>query len=160
MTGFNNHGTPLKNIPIWFYKQPKGCLSPSAMTLYSNSSRLRAKVHGGCRLTFEEIARDMKWRKPSSEENKVRSSYQLFLFKLRWVRRIWNFLPNSFWKENCWYLSEASPAIVMISYICTDIIVSKADVWNKIMVRKRAAAFEVWSNKESWKFRTCTVKND
>ena len=114
------------------------------------------KVHSGCRLTFEEIAHDMKWRKPSSEENKVQSSYQLFLFKLRWVRRIWNFISNSFWKEKCWYLSEASPAIVMISYICTDIIVSKADFWN--MVRKRAAAFQVWINQESWKFRTCTVK--
>ena len=108
------------------------------------------------RLTFEEIAHDVKWRKPSSEENKVQSSYQLFLFKLRWVRRIWNFISNSFWKENCWYLSEASPAIVMISYIYTDIIVSKADFWN--MVRKRAAAFQVWNNQESWKFRTCTVK--
>ena len=103
---------------------------------------------------------DVKWRKLSSEENIVRSSYWLFLFKLRWVRRIWNFISNSFWKENCWYLSEASPAIVMISYICTDIIVSKADVWNKIMVRKRAAAFQVWNNQESWKFRTCTVKNN
>ena len=126
--------------------------------LWRNSFKLRAKVHGGCRLTFEEIARDMKWRKPSSEENKVQSSYQLFLFKLRWVRRIWNFISNSFWKENCWYLAEASPAIVMISYICTDIIISKADFWN--MVRKRAAAFQVWNNQESWKFRTCTVKNN
>ena len=106
--------------------------------------------------TNEEIAHDMKWRKPSSEENKVQSSYQLFLFKLRWVRRIWNFISNSFWKENCWYLAEASPAIVMISYICTDIIISKADFWN--MVRKRAATFQVWNNQESWKFRTCMVK--
>ena len=27
MTGFYNHDTPPINIPIWFYKQPKGCLS-------------------------------------------------------------------------------------------------------------------------------------
>ena len=115
-----------------------------------------------CRLTFEEITHDgphdVEWRKPSSEENIVRSSYWLVLFKLRWVSRIWNFISNSLWKENCWYLSEASPAIVMISYICTDIIVSKADFWN--MVKKRAAAFPVWNNQESWKFRTCTVKNN
>ena len=44
----------------------------------------------------------------------------------------------------------------MISYIGTDIIVSKAFFWN--MVRKRAAAFQVWNNQESLKFRTCTVK--
>ena len=121
-----------------------------------NSFKLRAKGHGGFRLTSEEIVHDMKWRKPSSDENIVQSSYWLFLFKLRWVRHIWNIISNSFWKENCWYLSEASPAIVMISYVCTDIIVSKAVFWN--MVRKRAAAFQVWNNQESWKFRTCTVK--
>ena len=27
------------------------------------SFKLRAKVHGGCRLTFEEFARDVQWRK-------------------------------------------------------------------------------------------------
>ena len=88
----------------------------------------------------------------------MRSSYWLFLFKLRWVRQIWNFISNPFWKENCWYPSEASPAIVMISYICTDIIVSKAEFRN--MVRKRAAVFQVWNNQEIWKFRSCTVKNN
>ena len=109
--------------PNWWEKG----LTYTPGLLWRNSFNLRAKVHGGCRLTFEEIAHDVKWRKPSSEENIVRSSYWLFLFKLRWVRRIWNFISNSFWKENCWYLSEASSAIVMISYICTDIIVSTAD---------------------------------
>ena len=86
----------------------------------------------------------------------MQSSYRLFLFKLRWVRRIWGFISNPFWREDCWYLAEASPAIVMISYVCTDIIISKAGFWN--MVRKRAAAFQVWDGQESWKFRSCTVK--
>ena len=73
--------------------------------LWRKSFKLRAKVHCSCRLTFEEIAHDVEWPKPSNEENIVRSSYCLFLFKLRWVRRIWNCISNSFWKENCWYLS-------------------------------------------------------
>ena len=54
---------------------------------------------------------------PSSKENIVRSSYWWFLFKLRWVRHIWNFISNSFRKENCWYRSKALPEIVIISYM-------------------------------------------
>ena len=61
----------------------------------------------------EEIARDVQWRKPSSKENIVRSSYWWFLFKMRWVRNS----SNSFWKENCWYRPKASPEIVIISYM-------------------------------------------
>ena len=72
-------------------------------TLWRNSFNLRAKIHGGCRLTFEEIKRNFfQQRKPSSEENIVRSSYwSRCLFTLRWVRHVWDFISNSFWKENC-----------------------------------------------------------
>ena len=76
---------------------------------------LRAKVQNVRRLTFEEIARDMQCRKPSSKENIVRSCSWWFLFKLRWVRHICNLISNSVWKENCWYRSKESPEIVIIS---------------------------------------------
>ena len=116
-----------------------------ASTCTFNSFKLRAKVPGGCRLTFEEIAHDVEWRKPSSEENIVRSSYWLFLFKLRWVRRIWNFISNSFWKENCWYLSRHRLQLL----------------WSLIFTQTlsyRKQIFEIWSGNQQRPFKFETTK--
>ena len=65
---------------------------------------LRAKVPGGCRLQFEQIARDVQCRKPSSKDDIMRST---------WFCCYSNYdnCFNSFRKENCCYRSKASPLL-------------------------------------------------
>ena len=66
------------------------------------SISMPAKVPGGCRLQFEQIARDVRCRKPSSKDDIKWSTWFCCYSNC-------NNSFNSFRKENCCYRSKASP---------------------------------------------------
>ena len=66
------------------------------------SISMPAKVPGGCRLQFEQIARDVQCRKPSSKDDIMWSTWFCCYSNC-------DNCFNSFRKENCCYRSKASP---------------------------------------------------
>ena len=143
------------NLSLYLLWSKKNGLTWTPGLVWRNSFKLRAKVHGGCRLTFEEIAQDVKWRKPSSEENSAVILLGFFYSSCGELDTFQTLFLIRFGKKTVGTVLRHRQKLLW-SLICTDIVVSK-DFWN--MDRKEAAAFQVWNNQESWKFRTCTVKH-
>ena len=66
------------------------------------SISMRAKVPGGCRLQFDQIARDVQYRMPSSKDDIMRSTWFCCYSNC-------DNCFNAFREENCCYRSKASP---------------------------------------------------
>ena len=63
---------------------------------------MRAKVPGGCHLQFDQIARDVQCRMPSSKDDIMRSTWFCYYSNC-------DNCFNAFREENCCYRSKASP---------------------------------------------------
>ena len=105
------------------------------------SISMPAKVPGGCRLQFEQIARDVRCRKPSSKDDIMRSTWFCCYSNC-------DNCFNAFREENCCYRSKASPLSFLFVTCRPYPLLKPFWIWSG----NRAADFQVKTGGDVGKF--------